>query len=159
MLDAEHALARRERARLSQPRGRGLASGRITLIALPGRLAPGCATLAFRIVLSCVFLTAGLAKVARLEQFTGIVASYRLLPERLVKLVATWVPRLEFAVGALLAAGVPLAPVALLVSAFAAGVAINVLRGRAINCGCFGSPSQKSPGWWCSETGFWPRWP
>ena len=78
-----------------------------------------------------MFGLAGLAKLANLDAFTRAVANYRLLP----------------AAGALPLAGVATRLVALalaaLLLAFAAAVAVNLRRGRRIDCGCFTGPGPR----------------
>ncbi|OYW49001.1 MAG: methylamine utilization protein MauE [Novosphingobium sp. 28-62-57] len=86
-----------------------------------------------------VFLTAGLAKLRNRRVFPGVVANYRLLPEKLIGPVATALPVAEVLIGAALLGGVWLAvvPASALLIAFAAAMAVNIGRGRAhIDCGC-----------------------
>jgi uncharacterized membrane protein YphA (DoxX/SURF4 family) len=109
------------------------------------------AALASRFVLAAVFLGAGLAKLARPAEFAGAVDAYRLVPAALVRPLATWLPRLEVAAGALLAVGAASRPAALaalvLLLSFAAAIAANLLRGRTIDCGCLGTAAPRRIGW------------
>src|SRR5919197_1598335 len=61
-------------------------------------------------------------------------------------------PAVEVAAGALLAVGLGMRPVAALLAlflvAFSVAVAVNLLRGRTIDCGCFGPVAQKQITWW-----------
>lgn len=86
-----------------------------------------------------VFVTAGLAKLRSRALLPGVVANYRLLPDRLVAPVATALPFIELGVGLALVAGSGLgaAPAMAMLLVFAAAMAINIGRGRAhIDCGC-----------------------
>jgi uncharacterized membrane protein YphA (DoxX/SURF4 family) len=108
------------------------------------------AALAFRFVLGFVFLFASLPKIAAPRDFARAVANYQLLPHRLARHVARWLPTLELAAATCLLAGIAIPVVAAIASAlllaFAAAVAINLLRGRAIECGCGGLAAPKTIG-------------
>jgi len=104
-----------------------------------------------RFALVILFLSAGLAKLSAPEEFARAVRNYDLLPTRFVGIVATWLPRLEVAAALLLALGVfttlTAAVLAGLLLAFTAAVAVNLLRGREIDCGCFGSSAPRRITW------------
>lgn len=108
------------------------------------------AALAFRFVLGFVFLFASLPKLAAPRDFARAVANYQLLPHRFVSHVARLLPALEFVAAMCLLAGVAIPVVAAMASAlllaFAAAVAINLLRGRVIECGCGGLAAPKTIG-------------
>jgi uncharacterized membrane protein YphA (DoxX/SURF4 family) len=100
--------------------------------------------LAARVLGALVFGTAVYGKMRHRAEFFGVVANYRLLSESLVTPVAWLVMGLEalvvlsFVSGSLILLGAWLA--ALLLSGFAAAIAINLARGRkVIDCGCFQS--------------------
>jgi uncharacterized membrane protein YphA (DoxX/SURF4 family) len=103
----------------------------------------GLVMLAVRWVLAGVFLRSGLGKTTGLALFRAAVANYRLLPAVLVTPVAYVLPFAEIVAAILLALGVvPLvvaAALALLLIAFATAVAVNLARGRVIDCGCAGT--------------------
>jgi len=111
----------------------------------------GLAAVAFRFVLGTVFALAGLAKLPRRAQFEDAVRGYRLVPDRLAPRIARWLPVLELDAGALLLLGLATAPVAALLGAvlvvFTGAVAINLARGRAIDCGCYGAGPSRTIGW------------
>ena len=111
----------------------------------------GFAAVAFRFVLGTVFALAGLAKLPRRAKFEEAVRGYRLVPERLASPIARWLPVVELAAGTLLLLGLATAPVAALLGAFlvffAGAVAINLARGRAIDCGCYGAGPARTIGW------------
>jgi uncharacterized membrane protein len=94
--------------------------------------------------LALIMFAAAWHKFSEPEEFAGALAAYRLLPETAVWPVARLLPVVE----AVLGAGV-LLPVtrqaallglAVLVSAYAVAIGINLLRGRHdIDCGCGGA--------------------
>jgi Methylamine utilisation protein MauE len=104
-----------------------------------------------RFALAFLFLTAGLAKLSAPAEFARAVANYRLLPSGLARPVATWLPRLEVAAAALLGLGLATTVAGGLVTglllAFTAAVAVNLLRGREIDCGCLGSSAPRRITW------------
>jgi uncharacterized membrane protein YphA (DoxX/SURF4 family) len=110
------------------------------------------AAVGLRFVLAAVFLLSGLAKLPRREEFVRAVRNYQLVPDRLGGLVGRVLPPLEVAGGALLALGLGIRPVAALLAlclaAFSGAVSINLLRGRTIDCGCFGPVAQQQITWW-----------
>ena len=108
--------------------------------------------LAAALVLAAVFGTAGPPKLAARDAFAGVLANYRLLPDRLVTPVALVLPGLEIAValGLLLPATRPPAALGacLLLLLFAAAMAVNLLRGRSdIDCGCAIGLLRERIGW------------
>jgi putative oxidoreductase len=109
------------------------------------------AALGFRFALGFLFLSASLPKVLAPAEFARAVRNYRLLPPRLNKPVATWLPRLELALAVALLlglmAGIMAAVAAVTLIAFAVAVAVNLARGRRIDCGCFTTASPRRIGW------------
>lgn len=104
-----------------------------------------------RFVLAFVFLSAAIPKLLRPFEFERAVENYRLLPSRLVRPLANWLPRLEL-VGALaVLVGVAVAPIALVMAVllvgFATAIGINLARGRSIDCGCFNSTVPRKIRW------------
>jgi uncharacterized membrane protein YphA (DoxX/SURF4 family) len=112
----------------------------------------GAAAVVFRFGLALVFLLSGLAKLPRRSEFTRAVRNYRLVPEGVGELIGKTLPPVEVLAGALLALGLGVRPVAILLAvflvAFSAAVAINLLRGRTIDCGCFGPVANRQITWW-----------
>lgn len=93
-----------------------------------------------------LFLRAAWHKAADFGTFTGYVADYQLLPERLVEPAARLLIAAEFATVLLLVlpltVGFGAALAMALLGLYAAGIAINIARGRTrIECGC-GGPAQ-----------------
>jgi uncharacterized membrane protein YphA (DoxX/SURF4 family) len=110
------------------------------------------AAVVFRFGLAVIFLLSGLAKLPRRAEFTSAVRNYQLVPDRVGALVGRLLPPVEVAAAALLALGLGVRPVAALLGAFlvafSAAVAINLLRGRTIDCGCFGPVAERRITWW-----------
>ncbi|HEX7874324.1 MAG TPA: MauE/DoxX family redox-associated membrane protein [Sphingobium sp.] len=98
-----------------------------------------------------IFLTAGAEKLRHRALLPGVIANYRLLPERMTGPVAAILPFAEVAVGAGLIVGLRPAPVLiamLLLITFAVAMAINIGRGRRhIDCGCGGPELRQPLGW------------
>ncbi len=104
------------------------------------------------LVLVGIFLPSAWSKLRAIDEFTGIVADYRLLPEPVVEPVARILPILELATGLLLllpatrGTGAVLAIGLLLL--FALAMAINLVRGRReIDCGCHLGRQKERIGW------------
>jgi len=100
--------------------------------------------IAIRVLGALVFGMAALGKLHHRDEFVGVVANYRLVPEPLVHVVACLVVALETVVVLSIATGVGLAAGAglavILLCGFALAMAINLARGRQeIDCGCFQS--------------------
>jgi uncharacterized membrane protein YphA (DoxX/SURF4 family) len=100
--------------------------------------------LAGRVLGTLVFGMALMGKLRHVDEFIGVVAHYRLVPEVLARPMAWLIVALEGIVTLLLVTGlVPIAAAALaivLLAAFAVAMTINLARGRTvIDCGCFQS--------------------
>lgn len=109
------------------------------------------ASLGFRYFIAAVFVFAGLSKFPRLAEFESAVGRYRLLPERFVRDVARALPPFELVCGLLLLMGLGIRIVSALLAVtlitFAGAVSINLLRGRAIDCGCFTTTAPQRITW------------
>lgn len=107
--------------------------------------------LASRFALASLFLLAGLSKLVRRREFEAAVRRYEVLPPRFVPVVAALLPPFELLCGVLLAVGFGSVLAALLLAAvlvgFSVAVGINLLRGRAIDCGCFTSAAPRRITW------------
>lgn len=98
--------------------------------------------LTLALLLAAIFAAAAIAKLRAIEVFTGVLASYRLLPDAMVQPFAYLLPIVELgtALHLLLPVTRPAAAAAavLLLLLFAAAMAVNLARGRRdIDCGCF----------------------
>lgn len=104
--------------------------------------------LAFKLFLAGLFLASGAAKLARPARFRQALADYRLLPAPLLWPVALAVALVEVGAAGALFSVPPVAGLAALALAglcllYAAGIGINLARGRtSIDCGCLGSSGQ-----------------
>lgn len=96
-------------------------------------------------VLALVLLASAASKLrsaGALHQFAAVVVSYELLPRAIAVAWSRLVPVIELAIAVILFTGMAsygaLALIPLLGS-FAVAVAINLIRGRSVACGCFGA--------------------
>lgn len=106
---------------------------------LPGLV--GVAGLAASIAIGLIFVTDGIEKQRQRESLAGVIANYRLLPDRLTAPAARILPPFEIALGLMLLSGIaPLTAAGIAAATlllFAAAMGINVARGRTqISCGC-----------------------
>jgi len=105
----------------------------------------------FCFVLGAVFVAAAIPKLRHPKTFTLAVMEYRVLPPFLSRLFARIVPPLELLLGTFFLTGtvVRLAAAAttLLLTSFLIGIAVNLARGRRVECNCFGSGRQRKTGW------------
>ncbi len=104
-------------------------------------------TLVSALVLSYVFVVAGMHKIHHLPEFLATLKNYQLFPDFLLLPVCLLVPVLELAagVGLLMPHSTPPAAMlaALLLCFYIVAILINLLRDRRdIDCGCLG-PSQR----------------
>lgn len=109
------------------------------------------AAVAFRFLLASILLISGLAKLRRRSELVRAVDGYRLFPDPLVGPVAAALAPLELAIGLLLAFGLVTRYAAIgalaLLGLFTAGILVNLVRGREIDCGCFGLASRQRISW------------
>lgn len=96
--------------------------------------------LLIRLVFGTMFLAAGASKLSDLGEFAEAIQHYRVIPGVTAGLVAKIVAIVEVALGTVLLVGlaIPVASVAgsALLIVFALAMAINLFRGRRIDCGC-----------------------
>ncbi|TQF73259.1 DoxX family membrane protein [Rhodococcus spelaei] len=95
-----------------------------------------------RLGLAAVWLISGWIKFADPTQTVVAVRAYQLLPEDLVRPVASALPMLEIALGLLLVVGLGVRLTAIVsvlaLATLIAAVASAWARGLSIDCGCFG---------------------
>lgn len=98
-------------------------------------------TVRTQIALGIFFVVAALPKIADPPSFAHMVYNYRLLPGPLVNLATLTMPWAELLMGIALICGIWRRTAASLVGAllvvFIVAISINLLRGNAIDCGCF----------------------
>ena len=95
-----------------------------------------------RLALAAIFLYSGYLKLQSTLQFAATLSSHRLLPTPMILPVATYLPWVEIALGALLLTGWQIRWVARaaagLLALFLAILVVTHLRGIEADCGCFG---------------------
>ncbi|HIE10049.1 MAG TPA: DoxX family membrane protein [Kiritimatiellae bacterium] len=101
------------------------------------RLQRSCA-----IVLGAVFIAASISKILHPAAFARAVFRYHLLPDLFINPLAIYLPWLELTCGVLIAFRSRWRPAAALLitgmlAVFTAAIAINLVRGLDISCGCF----------------------
>lgn len=98
-------------------------------------------TVRTQIALGLFFIVAALPKIADPPGFAHMVYNYKMLPGPLVNALALVLPWAELLMGLALVAGIWRKTAAALVGAllvvFIAAISVNLLRGNAIDCGCF----------------------
>jgi uncharacterized membrane protein YphA (DoxX/SURF4 family) len=123
-------------------------SGRASLAA-GFRLAQPLVTTVARVVLGCVLLYSGYAKLIDLPASVRATRAYQLLPESLVPIVGNGLPMFELILGVLLIGGLLTRAAAgltlLLMLGFELGITSAWARGLAIDCGCFGGGGNIDP--------------
>lgn len=109
------------------------------------------AAVATRFMLASLFLLAAASKLPRRDEFEQAVRKYDVLPGRLARPVAQVLPIAELFVGLALTAGAALrvfaAVVAVMLFVFTVAVALALLAGRQIDCGCFSSVAPRRITW------------
>lgn len=94
-----------------------------------------------QIALGVLFVIAALPKLADPPSFAHMIYNYRILPGSLVNLFALVLPWFELLAGIALLLGLWTRTSALLIGllllVFIAAISFNLLRGNAIDCGCF----------------------
>lgn len=98
-------------------------------------------TLRVQIALGIIFVVAAWPKVLDPPSFAHMIYNYRILPGALINLTSLVMPWLELLTGLCLILGIWTRParwlVTLLLVTFMIAITINLLRGNAIDCGCF----------------------
>jgi len=104
--------------------------------------------LALRLIVGGVFLWAGILKILDPLEFAQDIANYKFFPRVFVFFLALVLPWLEALCGVFLIFGIFRNASAVLISCLLAGFLVlitsAILRGLDIDCGCFGSLSQKA---------------
>lgn len=94
-----------------------------------------------QIALGLIFIIAALPKLKDPPSFAHMIYNYRVVPGSLINVFALGMPWLELLAGALLVLGIWTRParhvIALLLLVFMAAIAFNLMRGNAVDCGCF----------------------
>jgi putative oxidoreductase len=102
------------------------------------------------VALGGIFIAAAVPKLRRPKSFEVIVMAYDILPPAASRVYARMLPPAELSLGLLLPLGVATRVAALasclLIAGFVFGVGVNVLRGRDLDCGCFGKRGNRTVG-------------
>ncbi|MFW5792560.1 MAG: MauE/DoxX family redox-associated membrane protein [Desulfohalobiaceae bacterium] len=97
--------------------------------------------LCLRIAFGLVFVYASLGKIADPATFALLISRYQLLPPELVNLTALVLPWMEAVCGLALILGIfprgAALVLALLMLVFINALAVNLVRGVDVSCGCF----------------------
>jgi uncharacterized membrane protein YphA (DoxX/SURF4 family) len=97
----------------------------------------------FRISLGLVFLFAGIIKSQDIQSFADSMATFQVLPNVLINLLALSLPPFEVIIGGMLLVGWQTRAAALsivfLLAVFIIVFCQALIRGLNIDCGCFGS--------------------
>ncbi|MDI6803796.1 MAG: MauE/DoxX family redox-associated membrane protein [Bacteroidota bacterium] len=99
-------------------------------------------TYASRVVVGFVLIMASVPKVAEPAAFAKSIQAYQILPPFFINVFAISIPWLELVIGIFLIFGLLLRGSsllsAILFAAFSVLIAVSLLRGLSIDCGCFG---------------------
>jgi putative oxidoreductase len=103
------------------------------------------------IVLGITFLASAVPKLRHPKGFILAVLEYRVLPPGLSLFYARLLPPLEFLLALLLLTGTAVRSAAFILSvlllSFIIAVAVNMARGRDLDCHCFSKASSRPIGW------------
>lgn len=98
-------------------------------------------TVRVQIALGVIFVVAALPKIADPPSFAHMIYNYRIVPGALVNISALIMPWLELLCGLALIFGIWTRAarnlVAFMLIVFIVAISINLMRGNAIDCGCF----------------------
>ncbi len=98
-------------------------------------------TIRVQIALGIIFIVAAIEKIGDPPSFAHAIYNYRILPGALINISALILPWVELLAGLALVIGVwtraARTIVALMLVVFIVAISINLLRGNAIDCGCF----------------------
>lgn len=98
-------------------------------------------TVRVQIALGAIFVVAAWPKIVDPPSFAHMIYNYRLLPGGLINVSALIMPWVELVAGLCLILGLWTRPARWLIAAmlvvFMIAIGINLVRGNAIDCGCF----------------------
>ena len=98
-------------------------------------------TVRVQIALGAIFVAAALPKIADPPSFAHMIYNYRILPAGLINISALIMPWVEIVAGLCLILGIWVKParwiIAAMLAVFMVAITVNLLRGNAIDCGCF----------------------
>ena len=98
-------------------------------------------TIRVQLALGIFFVAASLPKLVDPPSFAHMIYNYRIVPGALVNLMALVMPWVELLCGLALILGIwtgtARSIIAAMLVVFIAAISINLMRGNAIDCGCF----------------------
>jgi uncharacterized membrane protein YphA (DoxX/SURF4 family) len=98
-------------------------------------------TVRVQIALGVIFVAAALPKIVDPPSFAHMIYNYKLMPWAVIKPMALLMPWVELLCGLALILGIwkgtARTIIAALLLTFIIAISINLLRGNAIDCGCF----------------------
>jgi hypothetical protein len=107
--------------------------------------------LLLRLTLGGLLTLAAITKFTDRAAFSTAVSEYRVLPSMLERPFATLLPFIELTLGMLLLAGLGTMIAASLATlvflSFSLAIGVNMVRGRDLDCHCFGSVQSEPIGW------------
>jgi len=107
--------------------------------------------LILRIFITYIFIVSGLSKIKNPNHFLMAVNSYQILPSFLIAPFSNTLPWVELILGIAVGVGfyIRISTVLLifLLFLFAIALIINLIRGRKIDCGCFGEKNPQHINW------------
>jgi putative oxidoreductase len=110
---------------------------------MSGRVASAWLSTRVQFVLAAVFVVAGFGKVVDPPGFAHEIHNYALLPGAAINTLALLLPWIEIVCGVALFLGVARRSSArilgLLLVVFVIALSINLIRGKPVDCGCFGT--------------------
>ena len=111
---------------------------------MSSRLTSPWLTARVQFVLAAIFVVAGFGKIMDPPGFAHEIYNYKLLPGVAVNALAIVLPWIEVVAGLALFVGVARRSAArifgVLLIVFVIALSINLVRGRPVDCGCFGGP-------------------
>ena len=115
--------------------------------------------LVLRFYIGILFIYASMSKIPYPAEFAEALASYRILPYWSIDFFAVALPWTEVFCGLFLILGLRTKAVASIIGVlliiFTFGIAINLIRGASIGCGCFGNAGDQITWWDIPRDLFW----
>jgi hypothetical protein len=110
--------------------------------------------IALRWGLAAVFIYAGATKLGSPQNFSDSIATFAILPNGLINLMALALPPFEIIAGLALITGIQRRPaffgLAALTLIFMLALGAAIVRGIPVDCGCFGSGKPSTAAAWIS---------
>ncbi len=102
----------------------------------------GTTAFIFRLILGFIFIVAGLSKISDPVGFLISLRAFELLPQTVDRFFAVYLPWLEFVLGLFLTLGILCRTSSLMLAGinviFMLAILSVIIRGKVIDCGCFG---------------------